>query len=80
MAFAKLSAAAEDAVRAFRQGPQDKGRIDAAGTHHPDGGNRGVRSCNPTINPSSLFMISLTVIENKKGPASLKKQGLSFET
>jgi len=41
MAFAKLSAAGKDPVRTFRQGTEDKGRIDAAGTHHPEGPHTG---------------------------------------
>jgi hypothetical protein len=36
MAFAVLSAAGKDTVCALDKAAQDKGRINPAGTHHPD--------------------------------------------
>ena len=37
MTFTELSAAGEDAIRAFNETAQDKGRINPARTHYPDG-------------------------------------------
>ena len=41
MAFAKLSAAGEDTVCALDKATHDKGWINPAGTHHPDGSQVG---------------------------------------
>jgi hypothetical protein len=41
MAFTKVSAAGKDAVGTVHETGQQKGRLDPAGTHHPDGSDMG---------------------------------------
>ncbi len=41
MTFAKLSATGEDACRAFHEAADNKGGIDPAGAHYPDGSEVG---------------------------------------
>ena len=41
MAFTKVSAAGKDAVGPVYEAGQQKGRLDPAGAHHPDGSDMG---------------------------------------
>jgi hypothetical protein len=52
MAFAELSATGEDGVGTFGKTPQDKGRIETSGAHHPDGPQ--IRRILVTGNPGTV--------------------------